>query len=144
MTAARIIATAPVDLWQRVGALEQALRNVYAEFTGVGMKPQAGCAFFCATAGDATILLEYEYQPGEEPVYNLDSPMCGPGYGETVSIIQALVNGRWCVPEDVFAESLIERWAEQIAESEAESAVSQREDYDRDRYDDARDFAEAA
>ena len=68
-------------LAQQVGYLQASIRSLFAKFAGEGAKPQTGCAFFTATAGDASVLLEYEYQAGEAPVYNLDSPMCGPGCG---------------------------------------------------------------
>jgi len=130
----------------QIGALHSAYRGVAEElagYTGTNSKPQPGCAFFTAVAGDATVLLEYEYEPGESAVHDLNSPMCGPGCDATVSIIQALVNCAWCDPTDVFSEYLLEIWAEQIAESEADVARDQREDHERDRYDDARDFAAA-
>ena len=126
----------PLDrLARQVGALQASLRDTYVKFTGIGQRPQRGCAFFTATAGDASVLIEYEYSPPEAPVYSLDSPMCGPGCPAEVSIIQALVNGAWCDPNDVFPESLIEKWAEQIAESEAESIASAREEYECERWE---------
>jgi hypothetical protein len=130
-------------LAQQVGYLQGVVRSLCGQYLGEGAKPQAGCSFFTATAGDSSVIVEYEYQPGEEAIFDLDSPMCGPGSPETVSIIQALVNGAWCDPADVFSEALIERWAEQIAESEAEAASEQREGAERNSYDDARDFAGA-
>jgi hypothetical protein len=129
-------------LAQQVGYLQAAIRSLYCRYTGEGAKPQSGCAFYLATVGDTQILFEYEYQPGEEPVYDLDSPMCGPGCGESVSLMKALVNGKWCDPPEVVPESVIERVAGQIAEHENEVASEQKEGVERDRYDDARDFAD--
>lgn len=121
------------ELEQRCGALEQELRNLHAQYTGKGMKPQAGCSFFTAVAGDSNVLLEYEYEPGEPSQTSGPPERCYEGTPAGVGIIQALVNGRWCDPADVFAESLIERWAEQIAESEADVASEQFEDWQRER-----------
>jgi hypothetical protein len=113
-----------------------------AEYTGKNLKPQDGCSFITVDLGGYGLLLEYEYEPAEAPIYNLDSPMCGPGCSESASLLCALVNGRW-VDADVFSESLRERWTQQIIDSEAEQAISQREGYERDRYDDDADFADA-
>ena len=131
-------------LAQHVGYLQGTVRSLCARFTGAGAKPQRGCAFAAMTAGDATVLVEYEYQPAEAANLNLESPMCGPGCEANVSILQALVNGEWCDPYDVFDASLIVRWGEKIAEAEAEQAREAKEPPERERYDDALDLAGAA
>jgi hypothetical protein len=35
---------------------------------------------------DCDYLVDYDYQPEEKPVYNLNSPMCGPGCAAEVTI----------------------------------------------------------
>lgn len=131
-------------LAQHVGRLQGAIRSLCSKFVGEGAKPQPGCNFLTAVAGDARVLVEYEYEPGESAITSGPPERCREGQPASVAIIQALVNGSWCDPTDVFAAPLLERWAEQIADSEDEVARDQSEGAERDRYDDARDFARAA
>ena len=130
-------------LAQQVGYLQGTVRTLCAKYAGEGATPQPGCSFATMTAGDASILVEYEYDPAEAANHNLDSPICGPGFPANVSIIQALVNGAWCDPTDVFGVSLVLRWEEQISEHENEQARDARESDERERHDDAIDFAGA-
>lgn len=127
-------------LAQHVGYLQGVVYNLCAQYTGDGAKPQAGCVFYTAIAGDANVLLEYEYSPGEAEQTSGPPERCHEGSPASVYIGQALVNGAWCDPTDVFREELIERWMEKIAEFEDEQARDARESDERSRYDDARDL----
>jgi hypothetical protein len=108
-------ATAFYELGLLSTALENAQHDL-AQYTGKGAKPQNGCHFHTATLGDAEVVLEYEFEPGESAVWNLNSPMCGPGYGPSVAVIQMLVNGAWIDPEGVIEQSVIEGWETRILE----------------------------
>jgi hypothetical protein len=104
------------------GMLEGELRAKMAELEalkGVGAKPQAGCGIVPVEMGAARVLVEFEMEPGERPVYDVESPMCGPGCGPTVSIIQAFVNGEWVDPDDYFQDLTIRHWEEQILDGGA-------------------------
>jgi hypothetical protein len=112
-------------LQYELGLLSTALENAQhdlAQYTGSSAKPQNGCHFYSTTFGDADITVEYEYEPGEDAVWNLDSPMCGPGVSPYVVVIQVLINGAWIDPDGIVDRSVIERWEEEILESETEAA----------------------
>jgi hypothetical protein len=106
-----------VEMAYARGMLERELRDRIAEvdrLNGNGAKPQAGCGIVRVEMGAARVLVEFEMEPGERPVYDVESPVCGPGCGPTVSIIQAFVNGEWVDPEDYFADTLIAKWEQQV------------------------------
>ena len=99
------------------GLLTGELRTRIAELDhlkGVNAKPQAGCGIVPVEMGKARVLVEFEMEPGERPVYDVESPVCGPGCGPTVAIVRALVNGEWVDPEDYFADTLIAKWEQQV------------------------------
>ncbi len=52
-------------LAQHVGYLQGTVRSLCAHYTGCDVKPQAGCSFARLAAGDAQVLVEYEYTPPE-------------------------------------------------------------------------------
>lgn len=112
---------------QQAGALQQALRNVYAEYTGENMKPEHGAEWHRSSFGDAEVLIEYDYEPAEEPVYNIDSPTCGPGCPASVSIICVLINGKW-VDGGEFPMSRLERWGQEIIDGKIEAAWEDQEE----------------
>jgi hypothetical protein len=105
-----------------------------ARWQGKGLKPQRGCAFARLSLGDAEVLVEYEYTPGEPPVYNLDSPMCGPGCGPEVAILNVLINGEMCDAEDVIPEHVLDRWRDELIETEDQVARDQKEEAMAARY----------
>lgn len=37
--------------------------------------------------GDVAFVVEYDYIPAEAPIYDVDSPVCGPGCAEDVDLI---------------------------------------------------------
>jgi hypothetical protein len=76
--------------------------------------------------GDAEVLVDYDYEAGEDAVMDLNSPMCGPGCAANASINAVLINGVWCDPEDFMDPDTIERWREAICdrmENEARDAM---------------------
>jgi len=112
-------------LQYELGLLSTALENAQHDlgtYTGKNAKPQAGCNFHSATLGDADVVVEYEYEPGEDAVWDLNSPMCGPGVSPSAVVIQVLINGAWIDPDGIVDRSVIERWEEEILESETEAA----------------------
>lgn len=42
--------------------------------------------------GDADFLVMYDYQPEEKPVYDVESPLCGPGCPADVELISVTCN----------------------------------------------------
>jgi hypothetical protein len=120
-------------LAQQVGLLQAKIRSLYAEYEGEGIKPAAGCDYATMFAGDTEVKVEYSFEPGEDAIYDLNSPMCGPGCGPACYIGAALVNGEWVNPDDVFAPSLIERWQEKIIEDRQQSDREALEDFYAER-----------
>lgn len=60
---------------------------------------------------DIKVTVTYEYTPAEKPVYDVDSPVCGPGHDAEVEVIEVLLNG--VDIRDVLADSVIESLEEQ-------------------------------
>ena len=70
---------------------------------------------FQATLGDSIpIEVFYDYQPPEAAVYDLDSPLCGPGCPADVDICEVMLMGEDI--RDLLAESVIEMLEEQALE----------------------------
>lgn len=86
-------------------------------------------------AGGAAVLVEYEYEAGEDPIYDLNSPMCGPGCAACVTLVSALVNGEWVDPDEVFNASVLALWIDKIAEEEVEAIESARDEYECSRWE---------
>ena len=133
----------PVDrLAQQVGELEAELTKALAELseaTGKGYKPAPGFNIITLYAGDAELLLEYEYKCGEDANYDVESRTPGPGSDPSAVITSVLVQG-WCEPTDILSDDLIERLTDKIITSELESA-SDDMDYARsEHYDNLRDL----
>lgn len=42
--------------------------------------------------GDADFLVMYDYHPEEKPVYDVESPLCGPGHPADVDLISVTCN----------------------------------------------------
>lgn len=67
---------------------------------------------FKATLGEKTpIEVFYEYTPAEVAVYDVNSPVCGPGHDAEVKIIEVMLNGQDL--RDVLADSVIESLEQQ-------------------------------
>ena len=104
----------------RLTAEVRKLRDELAFMQGKGQRPQRGCEFSEQCLEDATVLVEYEYIREEDPIYDVDYPGVGPGHDAEVNVIQVLINGAWVDPHDCIAESVIERWEQQILEEVSE------------------------
>lgn len=122
----------------QIGALHGHLRGLMGElatFKGTSAKPQMGCGLTTVQLGDADVLVEFEYEPGERAVYDVDSPACGPGCDPSLTIIQMLVNGVWIDPEDAVSEQQIERWQQQILDGETQSLRDMKDAADEARWE---------
>jgi hypothetical protein len=103
-------------------------------YIGANHKPSKGVRTATLGLGDAEVLVEYDYEPGEEPVYNLNSPMCGPGCAANAVVVSVLINGAWIDP--MFIESAtLDRWSEELCEREYDSAREDMESAMADRRD---------
>jgi hypothetical protein len=103
-------------------------------YIGANHKAAKGVGVARLPLGDAEVLVEYDYEPGEDPVMDLNSPMCGPGCAANASILGVLINGTWCDPEDFMDPDTIERWREAICDSEEVAARASVEDYHASRH----------
>jgi hypothetical protein len=120
------------------GHLRACVRLLCKELDGFhGTNPGKG-TYARMPLGDAVVLVDYDYEPGEDPVMDLNSPMCGPGCSANASILAVLINGTWCDPEDFADASTLDAWREAICErkdSEREDAMAERDEreveYDR-------------
>lgn len=110
------------DLAQQVGRLTHELQQIKAQYLGTGQRPQSGCRFSTVCAAEAEVLVEYEFTPAEEARYDADKPNVGPGHDAELTVIQALINGQWIDPREVFAEAVVERWEERLMEEQLEEA----------------------
>ena len=84
-------------LTRRVADLSQDLRTMKGE----NATPDRGCCIARVILGDCYALVEYEHQPAEEPIYDVASPVCGPGHPEELTPLRVMLNGHWCDLEDV-------------------------------------------
>ncbi len=124
-----------VSKWAyEAGVLRSQVREVCTlleQFNGALEKPAKGCYFETMCLGDADVLVECEYTPGEPAVWNLDSPMCGPGEAAQVAIVRCLINGRWVDPQDFVDQRILDRWTQQAFDAD--------EDRERARIESARE-----
>ena len=73
-----------------------------------------GPSFNAVLGENLSVQVFYDYTPPEAPVYDLDSPLCGPGSPADVEICEVLLMGEDI--RDLLAESVIERLEEQALE----------------------------
>ena len=64
------------------------------------------------------VIVEYEYFPPEDPVYNLDSPLCGPGHGAEVSLLAVHTPKGDVFDPYVLNENILSLWEEKIIQYE--------------------------
>jgi hypothetical protein len=107
----------------RLGFLEAELKKLVDKYEGVR---DPLCKYLETELGDSPILIEYEYEAGEDAVWDLNSPMCGPGTPETVYIGMALVNGHWTSTEG-WPTAWLDKWTQQIVDQEQDQ---RQEDYE--------------
>ena len=73
-----------------------------------------GPSFTTVLGENLSVQVFYDYTPPEAPVYDLDSPLCGPGSPADVEICEVLLMGEDI--RDLLADSVIERLEEQALE----------------------------
>jgi hypothetical protein len=108
-----------------IGLLTAALRlanDKLAQFEGTTAKPQAGCHFYPVEWGDAKIILEYEFFPGQIESWN------DPAIPGSVAIIQALINGAWIDPDGLISQDVVHGWEQEIYEACGERHQDDHED----------------
>lgn len=59
-------------------------------------------------------MIEYDYYPGETPVYDADSPVAGPGCEASVELCGVYVNGHEII--DLLRDGTIKHIAELVLE----------------------------
>lgn len=105
---------------RKLEALCTQLASELATMQANDATPHRGSFHYTASLGDATVLLEYDYHPGEEPVYDVESPVCGPGHGPEVEIFGVYINGQWTDPRDCILPATLDRWETEIIEARLE------------------------
>lgn len=114
---ARVATDAPHLLLNEAQALAKELDLL----KGNGHKPQRGCSFVTKPLG------EYEFTPGRAGRYFGPPEDCCPDEPAEVTILQVFINGTWCDPSDFLADSIIERWQEEIEQEACGSAADDRD-----------------
>lgn len=107
---------------QELGRVTHELNKLQAEYLGKGQRPQSGCQFATVCAAEASVLVEYEFTPAEDPIYDVESPGVGPGHDASLTVIHALINGKWIDPREVFDERIVEQWEQALIEEQLEEA----------------------
>ena len=80
---------------------------------GKGLIPQPGCLIAEMPLGDASVFVEYEYEPAQRGTFD------DPPFPAQVNILQVLVNGAM-VDADLFADAVMDRWVQDILDSDQE------------------------
>lgn len=73
-----------------------------------------GPSFNTVLGENLSVEVFYDYTPAESAVYDLNSPLCGPGCPADVDITEVMLMGEDI--RDLLAESVIERLEEQALE----------------------------
>lgn len=108
----------------------RALAARLAEFEGAGVTDTKHCGHARMTLGDATVLVEFEFEPEDGDGWNL------PHTPASFTVNGVLINGAWCDPQDVVPASVIERWEVQLMEDRAEAAqADEAERYEQQQYE---------
>jgi hypothetical protein len=110
-----------------------------ATYTGEGYKPSAGTDTMEVFAEDASFLIEFEFSPGTESKTSGPPEDCYEGDPTEVGICAALVNGEWVDPVNVFKESVLEKWEQDIIDAYQDSVENQRAEYEISRAEARRD-----
>jgi hypothetical protein len=98
----------------RVAMLEGYVRDLCAQLTP---QPDKQSSTLESWIDGERVLIEYDYTPPEEPIYNFDSPMCGPGCAAEVSITAVWIRGA-CIEPSCFAQAYLDRWGQEAIDSE--------------------------
>jgi len=113
------LATVPAD---SLLAEAQALATEVANLSGVGLRPQEGCAFHWSNLGDARVLIEYEVEPSEGDGRDSEH------LPQRINLLGAFLNGEWVEPDDIELEGATARWISEIAAQLAKEAEADKAD----------------
>lgn len=91
-------------------------------------EPQEGASIERMSLGDATVLVEYEYEAGEAAQLSGPPENCYEGTPETLTILQVFINGQWCDPADVVSDKVIERWEQTLIDKMEDDRRSAQDD----------------
>ena len=92
-------------------AYERSLRSLCDDLDtleGLNATPAKGCFLCWCFLGDASVLVEFEYEPAERETRD------EPGHPESVEVLRALINGAWVDAE--FPEKVIDVWTQRCVE----------------------------
>ena len=64
--------------------------------------------------GGLPLTVEYDYYPAERPIYDVESPLCGPGCEASVDICGVYVGGHEII--DLLSDSVIKHITELVLE----------------------------
>ena len=113
----------------------------YQRLAFEAQSPQEGSALITLNMGDAEVLIEYEYTPGEESFISGPPENCYEGSPEELAILGVFVNAVWCDPNDFASAKQIELWEQSILSHIAEQIEEQRADAQIDARIAAREYA---
>ena len=111
-----------------------------AAFRGTDTKPANGCARATVSMGSASVIVEYEYEPGEAAKLYGPPEDCYEGSPDTLTMLQALINGEWCDPADFASDALLNLWEADILLQIQDAREAAAEDYAESRSHD-REYA---
>lgn len=92
-------------------AFAEALRPFAPAQSSVHRQAPKLPSFQAVLGENISVTVTYEYTPAEAAVYDLNSPVCGPGHEAEVEVIEVLLNGEDV--RDLLAPSVIESLEEQ-------------------------------
>ena len=133
--AAQALKTAGLDAGSQPAQVLQGLADELGRWMGYGLTPQRGCGLREMTLGDATVTVEYEYEPGGGDGWN------EPRYDAEVNILNVLINGQMCDAEDCVPSGVIERWEQELLEAIPEQAEAELAEFQIAQREDAREAA---
>jgi len=110
--------TAQVQFQHESQLLQQEVRRAHAlldKLSGMNERAGAGEYLTHVNLDPLRVMVRYEYERGQEPNFDADSPLAGPGIPPSVSINQLFLNGAW-VDAESFDSALLEKWSEAILE----------------------------
>ena len=111
------------DLLAQIDNLSRLAAELQADIEtmrGDNATPQPGCYIQRIICGDAYVLVEYDYLPAEDAIYDVESPVCGPGQQAEVVPLNVFINGAWCDISDVRFALDHDRLCQTIEDARAE------------------------
>jgi len=88
---------------------------------------QDGSRYVLLSLDNADVVVEYDYEPGEDSQTSGPPENCYEGYDESIILLNVLVNDSW-VEADLFAEKQLDRWTSDIQTHHAQQRESDLED----------------